>query len=185
MPTLDQTTFNQISTIDVTPPLSSNNYRVNEHDETRHQYIMTTAQAISRFVNGLFLVQQSFKQSMHLPETPGLMHMAIQQNLLEPLSQQYEEFKDFQFEITSSGSIIGKNDVANNILYAICQVAKAPVHDDTTDGINQHGLLRSYTDDLYDFDEEYDDDEMEDDGEDEDEDEDNLVETIDDDEFDD
>jgi hypothetical protein len=133
MTTLNDTKFNRIATIDVTPPLSVDNCDVKTNNITR-QFIDTSSDALSRFYCSLFVIRQSFKQKMHLPETPGIMKVVIEEQLIAPLSKVYPEFQDFQFEITSSGSIIGKNDVASNILHMLCATAKAPVLDSVVDG---------------------------------------------------
>ena len=150
---LNNVTFNEIVGVDTNTP------------QVRTA-VNTTAQALSRFYNGLYLIRQSFAHQLDLPETVGLMQVTIQKNLIEPLAQQFHEFRDFQFEITERGSIIGKNDTANTILYALQQVAMTPVAEHTHHTLPEHKKILEDmaaaqaldVDDDYDYDDDYDDD---------------------------
>lgn len=146
------------------PALSDDNRSVDNPGDHVATYVETTAQALSRFYNGLYLIRQSFADQMHLPETIGLMTVAIKQNLIKPLSNEFPEFADFEFELTDRGTIVGISDTANTILYALQQVAMAPVDEHTAETLPQHkqvldDMAAAQARDVYDFDLDDEDDE--------------------------
>lgn len=134
MTNLSEISFNNLvaatdpSTVSA-PELSASNVGIGDPNSQVEQYIEVTADAMSRLYSGLFMIRQSYKETMHLPETLGLMTIAIKENLLKPLSTQFPIFAEFEFTLTETGSIVGENDVANTILNALQQIAMAPVDD--------------------------------------------------------
>lgn len=107
------------------PPLHKDNISVAD-SKCMQKYIYVTADALGRFYSGLYLIYQSFKDKRDLPETAGLMQIAIQQALIDPLSQTFPEFKDFEFEINDELAIVALSTNAETILNAIDKVAKTP-----------------------------------------------------------
>lgn len=111
-------------------------------------WIDVTADAMHRIYTGTYMIFQSHKDRLELPETPMLMQSLIHTLVADNIAQTYPQFENFNVTVSVDDNdnlvMNGENAFTNTVLHAMNQLMNTPVQDGPCETLQALSAIDAY-----------------------------------------